>query len=95
MKKILIIGSNSFSGSNFINYCLNNNYQVVGISRSNEINKIFLSYKLNKNIQNFTFFKCDINKDIEKLGKIIFKNKPNYIVNFAAKVWLPKVDQSK
>ena len=84
MKKILIIGSNSFSGSNFINYCLNNNYQVVGISRSNEINKIFLRYKLNKNIQNFTFFKCDINKDIEKLGKIIFKNKPNYIVNFAA-----------
>ena len=41
MKKILIIGSNSFSGSNFINACLNNNYQVVGISRSNEINKIF------------------------------------------------------
>lgn len=83
-KKILVIGSNSFSGSNFINFCLSNNYKVIGISRTNQINKIFLTYSENKNIKNFSFFRCDLNKDIKKLKKIFLKNKPNYVINFAA-----------
>ena len=46
---ILIIGSNSFAGSNFIDYLLNKKLKVIGVSRSKEINKIFLKYKYNKN----------------------------------------------
>ena len=85
-KKFLIIGSNSFSGSNIINLLLSKNYQVVGISRSNEIEKEFLNYKKNKNIKKFKFYKIDINKHSQriKLNDIISKFKPNVIVNYLA-----------
>lgn len=82
--RYLIIGSNSFSGSNFINYILSKKVKVIGTSRSNEINKIYLSYKKNKLVKNFSFFKVDLNHDYLKLFKIIKKFKPNYIVNFSA-----------
>lgn len=86
MKKILVIGSNSFAGSNFIDFLLSANYKVFGVSRSNEINKIFLKYKNNKKIKNFFFNKINLNfdKDINQLIGIIKKNKIRYIVNFAA-----------
>ena len=53
---IFIIGSNSFSGSNFINYLLDKNFFIVGISRSKENKNIFLKYKKNKNKKNFIFY---------------------------------------
>jgi dTDP-glucose 4,6-dehydratase len=85
MKKCyLIIGSNSFSGSNFINYILSKNVRVVGVSRSRELNKVYLPYKENKFIENFNFFKVDLNYDNSRLLKIIKKFKPSYIVNFSA-----------
>lgn len=43
--KILVLGSNSFSGSNFINYQLNEGYEVFALSRSKEIHNVFLPYK--------------------------------------------------
>ena len=76
--RYLIIGSNSFSGSNFINYILSKKVKVIGTSRSNEINKIYLSYKKNKLVKNFSFFKVDLNHDYLKLFKIIKKFKPNF-----------------
>ena len=82
--KILVIGSNSFSGSSFINFILNKKYKVVGLSRSNEYDKVFLRYKDNVNIKNFQFYKIDINKQYKKLFEIINKVKPSFIVNFAA-----------
>ncbi len=84
MKKILVIGSNSFSGSNFIDYSLSKNYEIIGISRSNQINNIFLKYLTNKNIKNFKFFKCDLNNNLQLVKKIIIKHKPNFVINFAA-----------
>ena len=83
-KKVIIIGSNSFAGSNFIDYLLTNNFSVVGISRSKENKKINSCYKNNKNISNFKFLKLDLNKDCEKISKFIAFWKPNYILNFAA-----------
>ena len=56
-KRFLIIGSNSFSGSNIINFLLSKNHQVIGVSRSNEIEKAFLNYKQNKNIKNLNFIR--------------------------------------
>ena len=38
--KILVIGSNSFSGSNFINCTLSKPTKIIGISRSKEYRKI-------------------------------------------------------
>lgn len=86
MQKILIIGSNSFSGSNFINFLLTKKFTVFGVSRRREINQENLIYKNNKYIKNFKFYKIDLNlkKDINKLVKIIKKQKIKYIANFAA-----------
>lgn len=85
-QKFLIIGSNSFSGSNMINLLLSKNHQVIGVSRSSEIEKEFLNYKQNKNIKKFNFYKIDINKHSQRirLNKIIWKFKPNIIINYIA-----------
>ena len=86
MKKILVIGSNSFAGSNFIDFLLNKKIKVVGVSRNYQINKEYLKYKNNKYIQNFRFYKVNLNikKDLEKLINIIKKQEIEYFVNFAA-----------
>jgi dTDP-glucose 4,6-dehydratase len=86
MKKILVIGSNSFAGSDFIDYLLNKNFKVYGVSRNKEIKNEHLRYKENKKLKNFTFYKINLNikKDINKLIKIIKKQKIQYITNFAA-----------
>ncbi len=80
MNKVLILGSNSFAGSCFVDYLLNKNLIVYGVSRSNEkkINK----YKFNKNIKNFKFLKADLNKNFDIYKKLIIKNKFKYIVDF-------------
>lgn len=84
--KILIIGSNSFAGSDFVDYLLNKKFKVYGVSRSNEIEEQHLRYKKNKNLKNFKFYKINLNlnKDINKLIQIVKKNKIQYICNFAA-----------
>ena len=82
--KYLIIGSNSFSGSNLINHLLNKKKNVMGLSRSNEYDKSFLKYGNNKFLKNYKFFKMDINRDLSKILDLINEFKPNYIVNFAA-----------
>ncbi len=82
--KYLVIGSNSFSGSNFVNFLLNKKNNVIGVSRSKEINPVFLLYKNNINIKNFSFYKIDLNKDLKNLVKICDKFKPDFIVNFSA-----------
>ena len=83
-KTYLVLGSNSFSGSNFINYLLSKKCKVIGVSRSNEIKKEFLPYKNNLNSKLFFFKKVDINKDISKLIKIIKKYKPSVTINYIA-----------
>ena len=40
----LVMGSNSFSGSNFIDFLLNKNHRVIGVSRSGEIQNDFFIY---------------------------------------------------
>ncbi|MDA7818266.1 GDP-mannose 4,6-dehydratase [Sulfurimonas sp.] len=84
MNKVLVLASNSFSGSNFIDNQLNEGYQVFGISRSKEINSVFLPYKNNKNYKNFKFFKYDLNNNLDEIIDLIKKERISYIVNFAA-----------
>lgn len=84
MKKVLVIGSNSFSGSDFIDLLLEEgNYEVVGVSRSPEKSALFLPYKKKKQ-EHFQFHQIDLNKDLEKLSQILDTFQPEYIVNFAA-----------
>jgi len=83
-EKFAVIGSNSFSGSNFIDYLLSNEVEVTGISRSTEPNPVFLPYKKNGNISLFKFYQLDLNKDLEKIVNLINETKPDYVINFAA-----------
>lgn len=83
-KKCLIIGSNSFSGSSFVNFLLKNKFQVFGVSRSKQLNSVFLPYINCKNFKNFKFFQFDLNVDLNEITKLIIDNEIPYVVNFAA-----------
>ena len=85
MKTVLIIGSNSFTGSHLVQHCLEEAYKVIGISRSDEYPMVMLPYLYNGNrSSNFSFFKLDVNKDLKKILKICDDNEPEIIANFAA-----------
>lgn len=82
--KFLVIGSNSFSGAQFIDYLLENNHEVMGVSRSEELSPVFLPYKKSRNFSNYQFHQIDINHDLDELLELLQQFKPEYIVNFAA-----------
>ena len=82
--KFLVIGSNSFSGSQFIKYLIDNGNNVIGVSRSNEINDVYLPYKWENKKGSFEFYSIDINHQLAELVEILNDFKPEYIVNFAA-----------
>ena len=100
-KKFLVIGSNSFSGSHFVDDLINLGIKVLGVSRSEEPSEEFLPYKWNNNnLDNFNFEKIDLNKDLDKLINHISKFKPTHIVNFAsqgmvAESWKKPIDWYK
>ncbi len=88
--KFFIIGSNSFSGANFINFLVKRNFDFIGVSRSQDIDNIFLPYKWedkNKvkiNNDKFNIYQIDLNKDLSKLMSLIDSYKPDFIINYAA-----------
>lgn len=82
--RYLIIGSNSFSGSAIINYLLDKEYHVAGISRSQELKKEFSPYYYNKNKKNFKFKKINIVTNPKKLFLFVKKFKPSVVINYAA-----------
>ena len=82
-EKIVVIGSNSFSGASFINYALKQGYEVIGISRSAEPHKVFLPYQWNEHGA-FEFHQLDLNQDLDKIIDVINSSQPDYVINFAA-----------
>lgn len=85
MDRYLVIGSNSFSGAQFCKILLNRGYDVFGVSRSTEQEKVFAPYRWQQEApKNFQFQTVDINSDLDEFGTILQQFKPNYIVNFAA-----------
>ena len=85
MSRFLVIGSNSFSGSSFIQHLLKDGHEVVGVSRSEEIHQVYLPYKWSKDVPSgFQFFQVDINNDLESFQTYMKEFKPEYVVNFAA-----------
>lgn len=83
-RKIVVIGSNSFSGSDFIDLLLQGDQNhVTGISRSPEKSALFLPYKRHEN-GNFKFFQMDLNTDMPGIIGLLDKIRPEFVVNFAA-----------
>ena len=68
-KRFLVVGSNSFSGSHCVNHLLRKGFEVWGISRSAEPNKIFLPYKsLDKvTLKRFFFKSLNLKYDLNPI----------------------------
>ncbi len=77
-----ILGSNSFTGSNFVKFLIRKKHKVICTSRSKEPKQQFLAYE-KKNAYS-TFYQLDINKNLKKIINLIKKKKPNYIINFSS-----------
>ena len=86
MKVFLVLGSNSFSGSHFVKTALQKGNRVIGVSRSKEINNVFLPYKWDSSLDldNFEFNQLDINYQLDELINLIDETRAQYIINFAA-----------
>lgn len=82
MKYIIVLGSNSFSGSHFVNFLLKKNYKVIAVSRSEENPQYYLPYEI-KNKKKI-FYKFSIGKDTNKILKLIKRYKPKYLINYGS-----------
>ena len=71
LSKVLVLGSNSFGASHLIDDLLNDNFRVIGVSRSKLKSHLFLMYLKNKNVQNFSFHQIDLLKQYERLISLI------------------------
>lgn len=82
--KYLVLGSNSFAGSTYVSELLKQGKEVIGISRSDEVNPVLSPYINLANKKQFSFYQYDINQNIEDIKNLIDKYKPQYIVDFAS-----------
>ena len=83
-ENIVVIGSNSFTGSHFVDHALELGYSVHGISRSPEYHRVLLPYRYKDKTSDFTFHQLDLNHDLEEIVSIIDTLKPGIIANFSA-----------
>jgi dTDP-glucose 4,6-dehydratase len=82
--RVAVIGSNSFSGGDFVDLLLDRGaYSVVGISRSPEKSALFLPYKGSPQ-KDFAFHQMDLNRHMAEIIGLLDSFEPHYIVNFAA-----------
>jgi len=84
INKIVVIGSNSFSGANFVDFALQYGAKVFGLSRSQEPHLAFLPYRWTDIDRNFKFYAYDLNYHLDDIMALTHHEKPEYIVNFAA-----------
>lgn len=85
--RIVVIGSNSFSGASFVSHCLHEGWEVLGTSRSTEAHPVFLPYRWQRTEEEqtrFCFRQLDLNHDTTALLDTIAEFGASYIVNFAA-----------
>ncbi|RLB83502.1 MAG: dTDP-glucose 4,6-dehydratase [Deltaproteobacteria bacterium] len=84
-KKIVVLGANSFSGQDFVDLLLDDpGNEVIGVSRSAERSKVFLKYKLRRDLSRYRYFQIDLNQQMPELLQLLDAERPEYIVNFAA-----------
>ena len=82
--KVLVLASNSFSGASFAAWLLERGVPVIGVSRSPEPHRAFLPYRWTGKDAGFQFVQCDLNHDLDRLMDVARREKPAYVVNFAA-----------
>jgi len=90
--KILVSGSNSFSGTHFVAEALRAGHEVWGVSRSQEPDPVFLPYRWPQpttgsplaTAENFHFRAINLNSQLPELLQLIDQVQPAVVVNFAA-----------
>lgn len=84
--RIAVIGSNSFSGASFVQYCLAQGLEVLGASRSAEPADCFLPYRWlpTETQKAFRFVQADLNRHLDGLMAALNAFQPDWVVNFAA-----------
>lgn len=86
ISRLVVLGSNSFTGGHFINYMLDNSRcEIIGISRSPEYHPVFLPFLFrHSRPARYTFHQLDINRDMGSTCALLDQYEPDVIVNFAA-----------
>jgi dTDP-glucose 4,6-dehydratase len=89
MTKTVVIGSNSFSGQDFVDLLLSRTgHTVIGVSRSPARHPCFLRFagrpELGPELGRYSFHQLDMNRDMDALLALLDRERPRYIVNFAA-----------
>jgi dTDP-glucose 4,6-dehydratase len=86
MSRVLVLGSNSFSGANFCSFLLGQGLDVIGASRSAEAHSVFLHYRWLSAAQqsHFRFVQLDLNHDLDRLERLMRDEKIKVVVNFSA-----------
>ena len=85
-RRILVIGSNSYTGAVFVAHALDLGYEVVGVSRSEELNPVFLPYRWGpvESLKRFSFLRMDLNEKAEEIARLARDRDLGYVANFAA-----------
>ena len=83
-ERLAVIGSNSFSGAQFVDVCVREGLEVLGLSRSSEPIDAFLPYRWHSHPGSFRFEQSDLNQDLDRIIQLLKAFKPAYVVNFAA-----------
>jgi dTDP-glucose 4,6-dehydratase len=83
---VLVIGSNSFSGSQFVDHALRAGLRVAAVSRSAEPHPAFLPYRWAgaPPANRFSFHALDLNRDLDAILALVDELRPRWVVNFAA-----------
>lgn len=84
-RKIVVLGANAFSGQDFVDLLLDDpRNEVMGISRSPERSRLFLRYRLRRDLSRYRYYQLDMNRDMDRLLELLDLERPPLIVNFAA-----------
>jgi dTDP-glucose 4,6-dehydratase len=84
MSKVLVIGSNSFSGASFICWLMDLGIDVIGVSRSMPPDNVMLPFTWGNKPGRFQFERLDVNHDLNKLDALVRRERCKLIFNFAA-----------
>lgn len=86
MDRIFVIGSNSYTGAVFTDFCLKHGMNVIGTSRSAELAEAFLPYRWKSDSRKgtFRFEQLDLNLHTQEIVDLIGSFEPEAVVNFAA-----------
>lgn len=86
-QKVLVIGSNSFSGASFVRYLLTKpDIQVAGVSRSEEPGIAFAVHRWDNDERQsrFTFHSLDLRRDLDRVVQVARDMEATHVINFAA-----------